>query len=168
MIVQPVQVLRPIFPDGYLLNPTAWLEWNQVEQRLSQARHYWLCTVRPDGRPHAVPKWGVWLQGRFYFDGSPQTRHARNLAHNPKVTLHLESGEEVVIVEGNGSEIAKPDPALAQQIAAAYTQKYQPDGYAPQPDQWNEGGLFVITPRVVLAWTKFTDDPTRFIFKDTD
>ena len=166
--MQPVQVTRPVFPEGYLLNPTAWLEWSQVEQRLSQARNYWLCTVRPDGRPHAVPKWGVWLQGRFYFDGSPQTRHARNLAHNPQVTLHLESGEQVVIVEGAGKAVEKPDPVLAQQIAAAYTQKYQQDGYAPQPDQWDEGGLFEVIPHAVLAWTKFTDDPTRFIFQKND
>jgi PPOX class probable F420-dependent enzyme len=164
----PVQVSRPIFPDGYLLNPTAWLDWDEVEQRLSQARNYWLCTVRPDSRPHAVPKWGVWLQGKFYFDGSPQTRHARNLAHNPQVTLHLESGEQVVIVEGTGKAVEKPAPELAQQIAAAYTQKYQPDGYAPQPDQWDEGGLFEVIPQVALAWTKFTDDPTRFIFQKND
>jgi len=166
--MQPVQVSRPIFPDGYLLNPTAWLDWDEVEQRLSQARNYWLCTVRLDNRPHAVPKWGVWLQGRFYFDGSPQTRHARNLAHNPQVTLHLESGEQVVIVEGTGKAVEKPEPELAQQIAAAYTQKYQQDGYAPQPDQWDEGGLFEVIPQVALAWTKFTDDPTRFIFQKND
>lgn len=166
--MQPVQVSRPIFPDGYLLNPTAWLDWNEVEQRLSQARNYWLCTVRPDSHPHAVPKWGVWLQGRFYFDGSPQTRHARNMAHNPQVTLHLESGEQVVIVEGTGKAVEKPEPELAQQIAAAYTQKYQQDGYAPQPDQWDEGGLFEVMPQVALAWTKFTDDPTRFIFQKND
>jgi len=166
--MQPVQVSRPIFPDGYLLNPTSWLDWDEVEQRLSQARNYWLCTVRLDNRPHAVPKWGVWLQGRFYFDGSPQTRHARNLAHNPQVTLHLESGEQVVIVEGTGKAVEKPEPELAQQIAAAYTQKYQQDGYAPQPDQWDEGGLFEVIPQVALAWTKFTDDPTRFIFQKND
>lgn len=163
--MQPVQVTRPIFPDGYLLNPTAWLNWNQVEQRLVQARHYWLCTVRPDSRPHAVPKWGVWIQSRFYFDGSPETRHARNLVHNPQVTLHLESGEEVVILEGTGRAIAKPEAGLAQQIAEAYSQKYRQDGYAPQPDQWNDGGLFEVMPQVVLAWTKFTDDPTRFVFE---
>jgi hypothetical protein len=32
------------------------------------------------------------------------------------------------------------------------------------PDQWDNGGLFEVTPQTVLAWTKFTDDPTKFTF----
>ena len=44
------------------------------------------------------------------------------------------------------------DPALA--------------GYAPKPDQWNEGGLFVFSPRQILAWTVFFENPTKFIFEE--
>ena len=33
--------------------------------------------VRPDGTPHSVPRWGVWLDGRFWYDGAPTTRHTR-------------------------------------------------------------------------------------------
>ena len=47
---------RPHFPPGYVDAPRALLDWEQVERRLVSARNYWLCTVRPDGRPHAVPK----------------------------------------------------------------------------------------------------------------
>lgn len=156
------KITRPHFPKGYLEHPKSFLPWSHVEQRLTEAKHYWLCTVRPNGRPHAVPKWAVYLNGKLYFDGSPETRHARNIAENPHLVVHLESGEDVVIVEGVAKESGKPTPELAAQIARAYAQKYADRGYAPQPEQWDEGGLFEIEPHTVIAWTQFTDDPTRF------
>jgi nitroimidazol reductase NimA-like FMN-containing flavoprotein (pyridoxamine 5'-phosphate oxidase superfamily) len=159
------QISRPHFPDGYLANPQSFLTWSHVEKRLAEALHYWLCTVRPNGRPHAVPKWAVYIQGKIYFDGSPDTRHARNIENNPYVVMHLESGEDVIIVEGMAKASGKPARELAVQIAQALSQKYADRGYAPQPDQWNEGGLFEIELHKVLAWTQFTDDPTRFVLE---
>ena len=105
------RVDRPVFPDGYGL-PTGvegTLAWADVEARLVAATSYWVASVRPDGRPHVVPRWGVWLDGRFWYDGAPTTVHARNLAVNPACTLHLESGTEVVIVEGE-SRPARAEP----------------------------------------------------------
>lgn len=154
-------------PDGYGLPGTTegLLNWADVEQRLRVSRHYWLATVRPDGTPHSVPRWGVWLEGRFYYDGAPTTRHARNLAHNPACTLTLESGAEAVIVEGV-SEATSADPAgLGARLAVAF-EKYHPE-YAPGPDSWagaEGGGLRVITPKRALAWFSFPNDCTRFSF----
>lgn len=89
-------------PDGYGLPETTdgLLSWDEVERRLVASKNYWLATVRPDGTPHSVPRWGVWVDGRFYYDGAPTTRHVRNVDKNPACTLTLESGTEVVIVEG--------------------------------------------------------------------
>jgi hypothetical protein len=159
------RISRPRFPDGYLLNPGALLPWSHVEKKLAEAKNYWLCTVRPDGRPHSIPKWAVWVDGKIYFDGSPETRHARNIAENPNVSLHLESGDEVVILEGLCAALPGPSPELGTKLAQAYAVKYADLGYVPAPDQWDQGGLFVITPQTVLAWTKFTDDPTKFILE---
>ncbi len=156
-------VSRPTFPPGYVDHPSEHVAWDWVEQQLRDAVHYWLCSVRPDGRPHAIPKWAVYVDGRIYFDGSPQTRHARNLARNPEVVLHLESGERAVIVEGSGRAIDRPSADLALRVAEAYRRKYAALGYSPEPGQWDDGGLFEIAPRVILAWTKFSEDPTKFI-----
>ena len=61
------QRTRPSVPEGYGLPETdaGLLSWVQVEERLVGALHYWLATVRPDGTPHVVPRWGVWVAGRF-------------------------------------------------------------------------------------------------------
>ena len=99
----PVPVTdRPLLPKGYGVPTTTrgLLAWSDVEPRLVAALHYWLATVRPDGTPHVVPRWGVWLDGQFWYDGAPTTRHARNLAVNPACSLNLETGAEAVIVEG--------------------------------------------------------------------
>ena len=158
---------RPVIPDGYGVPSTTegLLSWGEVEERLCASRHYWLATVRPDGTPHSVPRWGVWLEGRFYYDGAPTTRHARNLEHNPACTLTLESGAEAVIVEGV-SEATGADPAgLGARLATAF-EKYHPD-YAPGPDSWageQGSGLRVITPKRAFAWFAFPNDCTRFTF----
>ena len=160
-------VSRAKFPDGYIENPKSLLSWQEVEQRLVTAKNYWLGSVHPDQRPHAVPVWGVWLQGRFYFDGSPQTRHARNIFNNPAIGVHLESGDEAVILEGVCRMLSQPPIALTEPVARAYREKYTRFGYSPQADQWDGGGLFEVTPGKVLAWTHFTVDPTRFMFENS-
>lgn len=165
MTVEP-RVVRPVFPEGYVPDPKAILSWVDVERKLIHAQNYWLSTVRPDGRPHSIPKWGVWVDDRFYFDGSPETLHARNITHNPYITLHLESGENVVVLEGKAANVEHPSICVAEQVSAAYREKYASLGYAPQADQWEAGGLFIIYPMVVFAWTNFTHDPTKFIFPE--
>src|SRR5262249_32264941 len=42
------------------------IPWSVVERDLCAARTIWLATARPDGRPHAVPVWFVWLAGAVY------------------------------------------------------------------------------------------------------
>jgi Pyridoxamine 5'-phosphate oxidase len=74
------------------------LPWSWAEQQLVTARHYWIATTRPDGRPHCRPVWGVWLPDGFWFSTGSLARH--NLLTNPQITVHLESGDQVVIVEG--------------------------------------------------------------------
>ena len=70
-----------------------------------RSRSYWICTARPDGRPHSIPVWGMWVDGALYFGTARDARKAKNIAHNPAVSVHLESGDDVVILEGKASEI---------------------------------------------------------------
>jgi nitroimidazol reductase NimA-like FMN-containing flavoprotein (pyridoxamine 5'-phosphate oxidase superfamily) len=164
--MRPLKISRPSFPPGYADHPTSEVAWEYVEQKLTEAKHYWLCSVQADSRPHCVPRWAVYLDGRIYYDGSPETRHARNILEKPHVTLHLESGEKAIIMEGESRPADKPSVELAQRLSEAYKSKYAEDGYAPEPDQWDEGGLYVFTPRQCLAWTVFFENPTKFVFED--
>jgi Pyridoxamine 5'-phosphate oxidase len=155
-------------PEGYGLPASSdgLLPWSAVEARLVAATSYWLATVRPDGRPHVVPRWGVWLDGRFWYDGSPQTVHVQNLTVNPAVSLNLESGTEAVIVEGVSEPARAAPETLGARLSAAFV-KYHDAGYKPEADAWageDGGGLRVIVPRRALAWFSFPADATRFRF----
>jgi len=159
------KITRPKFPKGYVDNPASYLTWDWVAEQLTASKHYWLCSVRPNGRPHVVPRWCVYVDGKIYYDGSPETRHARNIESNPNVSVHLESGSEAIILEGTAAPAGKPAPELGKRLSQAY-RKYKEMGYAPKPDSWDDGGLFVFTPRQCIAWSNFTQDPTKFVFEE--
>jgi nitroimidazol reductase NimA-like FMN-containing flavoprotein (pyridoxamine 5'-phosphate oxidase superfamily) len=158
------KISRPKFPKGYADNPVSYVDWEWVTEQLTNSENYWLSSVRPDGRPHVVPRWGAFIDNKFYYDGSPETRHARNINENPNVTLHLESGNKAVIMEGTSKPAGKPEPEFAKRLAETMTSKYASQGYSPEPVQWDEGGLYVFTPRQCLAWTSFYENPTKFEF----
>jgi hypothetical protein len=160
------RVTRPAFPPGYVDHPTSEVAWEYVAQQLTESLHYWLCTTRPDGRPHVVPRWCVYIDGLIYYDGSPKTVHAQNMAKNPNVALHLEDGEKAIILEGTSSPAGKPERELAERLSKEYKRKYAARGYAPEPSAWDEdGGLYVFTPRQCIAWTSFNENPTKFVFE---
>lgn len=160
---------RPVMPNGYGVPETAdgLAEWAWAVEQLEAARNYWFSTTRPDGRPHAMPAWAVWLDDTLYFDGSPETRRGRNLAANPAIVVHLESGDDVVVLEGETHEASKPSRALAERLVAAFIAKYgESHNYKPALDTWDRGGLWTLRPKVAFGWTKFPDTVTRWRFPD--
>ncbi|MDP9238601.1 MAG: pyridoxamine 5'-phosphate oxidase family protein [Chloroflexota bacterium] len=99
--------------------------------QLTEARHYWIGTTRPDGRPHSRPVWGVWLDNRLYF--STGSLAARNLNLSPEITLHVESpAGEAVIIEGVAVD-TRGTPRI-RQVLAVYNQKYRWDLDPDHPD----------------------------------
>lgn len=156
-------------PEGYGVpeGDEGLVGWSAVEARLVDAPQYWMATTRPDGRPHVVPRWGVWVDGRLWYDGAPTTVHARNLTGNSACTLHLEDGWKAVILDGTAQPASPPGLELGGRLATAFADKYRDRGYEPQPDAWegpHAGGLVVFTPTKGLAWFDFPSDVTRFRF----
>jgi hypothetical protein len=157
---------RPNIPGyGVPKSRKGMLDWAHARKRLEESRNYWLATADAGGGPHAVPVWGAWLDEKLYFDGGPETRHMRNVTANPGIVVHLESGEDVVIVQGTAAAASVPDLPLTTRVSDAYRSKYGESGYAPKPDSWDDGGLWVVRPRVAFAWTGFPKDATRFRFE---
>ena len=136
------------------------LPWSRVVERIDQARNYWLATTRPDGRPHVTPIWGVWVDGALYFDGFPTARWARNMAANPSIAVHLESGDDVVVLEGTAEDIDRvTDADLATRIVGVWDAKY--GGAHPDPAA---RGIFRLRPQAARGWSRFPHDATRWRF----
>jgi nitroimidazol reductase NimA-like FMN-containing flavoprotein (pyridoxamine 5'-phosphate oxidase superfamily) len=155
-------VSRPQIPTEYGIpkHNKGLLPWSHVTNQMTEAMHYWICTVSPTGRPHVTPVDGLWLDNKLYFGGSPQTRRNRNLAANSAVSVHLNSSTDVVILHGN-AHLRPPDHELAVRLTKASTEKY---GYAPKPEEYEASGVHVFRPRVVFAWKEFPKDVTRWQF----
>jgi nitroimidazol reductase NimA-like FMN-containing flavoprotein (pyridoxamine 5'-phosphate oxidase superfamily) len=158
-MTKPV-VEKPDIPSEYG-NPQQRLEWADVEHRLSDSTVYWIASTRPDGRPHVVPRDGMWLDGALYYGGSPETVHYRNITHNPRIAVHVGDGQEAIIVEGT-VESEKPTEEMAQRLSDESFAKYPQYGRI-DPGLY-KGGVSRLRPRRVLAWTSFTENATRFRF----
>lgn len=159
-------VSRPALPPQYGVLDAAegkgLLPWTWAAERLEGSRGYWLATTQPDGAPHLVVIWGVWMRDRFYFATLPSSRKARNLVANPRCAVCPESTDEAVIVEGVAERIA--DPAVAEQFAEAYAAKYEEEidtGQFP---------VYSVRPRVAFATisdaVEYPATATRWRFPD--
>src|SRR4051812_44286643 len=93
----PTRVRMPAAysPEGQ--RKTNFLPWSWVIERLERSHNYWICSTRADGSPHAAPVWGVYIDDAIVFSTDSSSLKARNMKRNPAVTIHLESGDEVVI-----------------------------------------------------------------------
>jgi Pyridoxamine 5'-phosphate oxidase len=145
-------------PAGYgVANRT--MDWAAVRERLEQAPRYWLVTTCRDGRAHVVPVDGLWVDDAWWYGGSPETLHQRNLEHDQRVVVHLEDTTAAVILEGSMRRVT-PAAELARRLSAASKAKY---GYGPPPGAIT-AGVWALRPDRARAWSAFPTDATRFRF----
>ena len=150
---------RPHMPGyGMPTGTKGLLAWAWAEKRLRTSHNYYLMTVRPDATPHAMPVWGIWVDGRFYFSTGAKSRKARNLAANTSCAVCTDNPAEAVIVEGTASPMA--DAALLATLAPTYARKYESFELDPKL-----GPIFEVRPRVVFALRETTfKAATRWTF----
>jgi nitroimidazol reductase NimA-like FMN-containing flavoprotein (pyridoxamine 5'-phosphate oxidase superfamily) len=136
------------------------LPWTWAEERLRKSHNYYVMTVRPDATPHAMPVWGIWVDGRFYFSTGATSRKAQNLSANPSCVVCTEKSAEAVVVEGTASKIASP--ARIAELSPHYAKKYK--GFTLDPKL---GPIFEVRPKVMFGLSeKNFKAMTRWAFAD--
>ncbi len=156
---------RPAIPREYGVasGPEGMLPWATVEAQLAAAKLFWVVTTRADGRPRVRPVDGTWFEGAIYLGGSPETAWVRDLLARPDVSVHLDSIDGVVIVEGvaerGGGGISGD---AAERLADLLGERF-PYG-RPKAEDFAALGSIAIRPLTVVAWRDFAKDPTRFRF----
>jgi pyridoxamine 5'-phosphate oxidase-like protein len=141
------------------------LPWKWAEQRLQKSHNYWITTAKPNGAPHTMVVWGLWLDGSFIFSTGRQSRKARNLAANQNCVVCTEHAHEAVIVEGTGEVAEGP---LRREFLKKYQRKYNFDMAGMEQDILSKKEpVFVVRPCVVfgLYEKKFVGSATRWKFK---
>ena len=132
--------------------------WDEAERRLEASRNYWIVSVRSDSRPHAMPVWGVWFDSTLFFSTDAESVKGRNLKARPDVVAHLESGDDVVILEGTAQLVR--DRALLTRFADVYDAKYSFRVDVEDP----AFTVFAVRARAALTWVEkdFVATATRW------
>jgi F420H(2)-dependent biliverdin reductase len=123
-----------------------------IEARLGRELTIWLATVKGNGRPHLVPLWFIWLEGRIYLCTGAYSQKFRNMFHNQSVALALPDTTSTVIIEG---EAHVADRATIDTLADHFYHKYEWDFRYDDSDDWR---LIEIIPHKILAWGDGYDD----------
>jgi len=139
------------------------LPWAWAVERLVSSRNYWVVTVWPDGRPHAMPVWGVWDREAFWFSSSGGSRKVRNLAADARCVVATENAVDPVVLEGTAAIVSDPD-ALRRMLAlenSKYSTNYGIELLDPAVNT-----TIRVRPRWAfgLAGDDFTGSPTRWVF----
>ncbi len=158
---------RPYMPGYGLLDAahgTGLLPWAWAVERLERSDDYWVATIRPDGRPHVMPVWGVWMEDALWFSSSRGSRKARNLAANAAhCTIATDNAYEPVVIEGEAVLI--DDLAVIGAFVAETNQKYKTD-YSIDFFNPADNACFNVRPTWAfgLIESDFTGSPTRWVF----
>jgi PPOX class probable F420-dependent enzyme len=153
---------RPLMPGyGIEEGEDGLLEWPDVLGRLRESRNYWLASTRPDGRPHVMPVWGVWLDDAVWFSSSVRSRKIRNLSERPACTVTTENAAHPVVLDGTAAVVTDPGAirAFLDATNAKYAAGLEIDFLDPQTN-----ATVRIEPREVFALEeeRFTQSPTRW------
>lgn len=156
---------RPYMPGYGILGPgegRGLLPWSWAAERLAASHDYWLATVWPDGRPHAMPVWGVWEEDALWFSCARKSRKARNLTRDPRCVATTDNALEPVVVEGRAEVLADPRAvaAFAGWVDTKYATSYGVEFFGSPSN-----ACYRVRPSWVFALSEddFTGTPTRWV-----
>lgn len=100
------------------------VEWSRARAQLakwngSEVSHF-LCTTRPDGRPHVAGVGAAWLDGDLYVVSGEGTRKSKNLAVHPACALAVRLPGIDITLEGTATRVI--DAETLERVAALYRQ----------------------------------------------
>ena len=158
-------------PD-YGVNTANWspLPWSWAAERLSGYRNYWIVTASADGRPHALPVWGVWDEDeqRFGFSCAPGSRKARNLAVNPRLVVAGDDTVECISLEGLATTAP---PEQMDRWIELYLAKYLPMSPGLDADFIRSNNFLQVTPErafgIIEREAEFSTRATRWTWPST-
>jgi PPOX class probable F420-dependent enzyme len=140
------------------------LDWSWAAERLSMARNYWVVTVWPDGRPHAMPVWGMWDDSTLWFTSAAQSRKVRNIRSDPRCCVTTEDASDPVVIEGRARIVT--DAAVLRRVVDLMNAKYRTDIPVDFLDPDQNATIGVSPDRVFsMRHGDFHGSPTRWVFE---
>jgi hypothetical protein len=144
---------------------TGALKWTWAEEQLNRSRNFWVVTVDPQHRPHALPVWGVWMHDRFWFSAATTAFKVRNIEQNPNVVVTGEDTVNVVSIEGMAERVEG-----RQDVADAWAARYEDDRdkRVELASFMMAGAFFEVTPvrafGLIESEEQFSSSATRWVW----
>jgi PPOX class probable F420-dependent enzyme len=125
---------------------------SELDSFLSEPHIAVVATATASGKPHAMPIWYFWRNGKVLFHTGPDSKKMRNLRANNRISVVVDSKVapyKVVVIEGTAVE--RPgDKALAREVAIHYLGEKQGARYSERSS--DPGTLVEVTPEKVISW----------------
>ena len=120
-----------------------------------------VASICPDGSPHVVPLWFVWLDEDVFVSCREGSRVWRNLSRDPRVVLEFDRGrswtEHAGALIHAKAEFLRPDDASAKRAISAwfgkYTRELGGDNFAAYAEQVRRPVLFRARPDRIATWS---------------
>jgi PPOX class probable F420-dependent enzyme len=123
------------------------LPWAWAVDLLNRVRAHVVTSVRPDGRPHVMPVWGLWHEDTYCFSTEITSVKSRNLLADARCVVTVTEGDDAAVLEGR----AELGP-LPQGFTEAYRTKYG--------ETIEEGPIWLVRPTVAFAFQATAAFPT--------
>jgi PPOX class probable F420-dependent enzyme len=127
--------------------------------KLDTAEIMWFVSVRPDGRPHAVPVWFYPRDGRLLVFSEPDSAKVRHVRSGSAVQVHLETGafgNEVVVLDTAAEVSERPAADWLLEFRDGYVAKYakaiEDYGMGLDDIAARFSTVLVLTPTHLTAW----------------
>jgi PPOX class probable F420-dependent enzyme len=119
-----------------------------------------VASLLPDGNPHVVPLWFVWLDDAVYVSCRRASTVRRNLERDPRVALEIERGsawtEQAGALIRGTAELLPSEHAGAKKAMSAWFDKYRSElagrGFAAYTEQVGEPVVFRVRPERFSSW----------------
>jgi len=124
------------------------LPWSWAIEVMDVARNPALATTRPDGRPHVMPVWAIWLDDQgVVFSTAITSIKSKNLLGNASAAFYFERDHDNLVVEGR-CEIVELDAVPG--FVDTYKKKYD---FAIE-----EGPVWVLRPTSAFGFIETNED----------
>jgi len=118
-------------------------------------------TLLPNGDPHVVPLWFVWLEEGVYVTCRRTSRVWANLARDSRAALEFDRGRawaehQGLVLHGRAELLGSDNPSVKEAISAWF-EKYRTDlggpGFELYSAQVAEPAMFRLRPDRVAGWS---------------
>jgi PPOX class probable F420-dependent enzyme len=132
----------------------------EVRRTFRDCRVAHVGSLLPDGSPHVVPLWFVWLEDAIYVSSRRESTVCRNLDRDPRVALQFDRGlawtEQAGVVVRGKAEILSSDEPAGKRALSAWFEKYRGElagyGFAAYTEQIKEPVMMRVRADRLATW----------------